>query len=113
MITEGQLVGNYYGDPENVYIKPVNWLNGEYGLFAKRDIIKNTIITEYAGTIRYVQHDMMNTHAITLFFNTGISNERCVIDGFRQPKVGYGSLQFANHSTKLSNKNDRLDHRKI
>ena len=34
MINDGQLVGDFYGDNSSVYIKPVSWLNGEYGLFA-------------------------------------------------------------------------------
>lgn len=66
------------------------------GLFTKVDIEAGGIITSYSGTVRELgEEDVANYHHDEASYFRGIGHRR-VIDGFREPKRGYGMAQFAN-----------------
>lgn len=60
------------------------------GLRASRTFEKNELITQYDGTILANDSIPCASHVI--------SKGKLVIDGLKEPKVGFGGGSFANHS---------------
>ena len=67
------------------------------GLFAVRPYNAREVITPYAGRIKYVKYDNITTEEASYAFGLyDIGQKRCIIDGFREPREGYGMAQFCN-----------------
>ncbi len=60
------------------------------GLRASRTFEKNELITQYDGTILGGNLISCTSHVI--------SKGKVVIDGLKEPKIGFGGGSFANHS---------------
>jgi hypothetical protein len=78
------------------------------GLFTSKPIKKGQIITTYAGMGKYVDRDTVGT-AVAAYYMTLMKGTNkgsiYVIDGIREPKIGYGFGSFANdrRDPKLNN----------
>ena len=109
----------YGGAGASLEIKEAMWLpkssNGREtqrnGLFALKTFKKNEKITPYAGDGKYVTHDIFKFPALTSHFKTlqKLQDIYYVIDGFREPRVGFGLGQFANDKRDKSAVNARIE----
>jgi len=103
----------------SIEIREATWLphssNGRdtqrNGIFALKSFKTNEKITPYAGVGRFVDHEIFKFPALTSHFRTlqKINNQYYVIDGFRQPRVGFGLGQFANDRRQPEAANARIE----
>ena len=90
---------------KSVYIGQATWLPSHIegvktygrGLFAGARIEKGQPITPYAGHGTFVNNDISGTDKSAFMKTlTKIGGQAYVIDGYRQPKQGFGMAQFCN-----------------
>ena len=87
------------------------------GLFSASNYKPGERIKPYAGEIKYISYDKLAPENAAYMFGTfTIRNYHCVIDGFREPRPGYGMGQFCNDKRQPTQKVHLLKktlHRKI
>ena len=96
------------GDPDAlVVLQPSTWLppnaNGDpsFGLHAAKCIPAGSPITPYSGQTRFVKWPggpFQAAEVTHFFFMERYGSDVRVIDGFRQPKAGFGLAQFAKEA---------------
>ena len=105
------------GQEKSVYLGEAYWLPSQIqgrkahgrGLFAGIRIKKNQPITPYAGVGTFVSNDISGTEKSAFMKTlTKIGGDTYVIDGFRDPKPGYGMAQFCNDRNGTGRNNATL-----
>ena len=76
------------------------------GLFTKRPIKKGVKVTSYSGEIVHLDRQKVNVTTISPDISSYYRsvNHGTVIDGYRDPKSGFGMAQFANDPNGRSKK---------